>query len=112
MRRLDEVFPSLMANSAAAKVFLKMDTQVDCHSRPRYDLNVFYGAEGCLKGDTRTSVGSFCAAALHKPHYLPIYSPRMRGRSLAFIHGSVSFGSQSGVAGGGRIEENALKRRD
>jgi hypothetical protein len=41
VRKLDEVFPSLMANTAAAKVLLKMDTQ-------GYDLNVFHGAEGCL----------------------------------------------------------------
>ena len=62
VRRLDEVFPSLMANAATAKVFLKMDTQ---------GLNVFHGAEGCLN-EIRGLVSEVSVQPLYRnqPHYL------------------------------------------
>ena len=78
MRRLDEVFPSLMANSAAAKVFLKMDTQ-------GYDLNVFHGAEGCLN-EIRGLVSEFlCSRSTKINHIIWNHSPRMNERGLIFI---------------------------
>ena len=64
VRRLDELLPTLVANAAASKVFLKMDTQ-------GYDLNVFRGAEGCL-GEIRGLVSEVSVSPLYKdqPHYL------------------------------------------
>jgi hypothetical protein len=62
--RLDELFPSLMVNAAAAKVFLKMDTQ-------GYDLHVFEGAAGCIS-QIRGLVSEISVRPLYKdqPHYL------------------------------------------
>ena len=102
MRRLDEVFPSLMASAAGAKVFLKMDTQ-------GYDLNVFHGAEGCLN-EIRGLVSEISVQPLYKnqPHYLESLATYERA-GFDLYHLSVV----NRESGGGLQELNAyLKRRD
>lgn len=42
VKRLDDIFPSLIQGIESPKVFLKMDTQ-------GFDLEVFKGAAGCLE---------------------------------------------------------------
>jgi hypothetical protein len=102
VRRLDELFPSLMANAAAAKVFLKMDTQ-------GYDLNVFQGAEGCIT-EIRGLVSELSVQPLYKnqPRYLEALAT-YEGAGFDLYHLSVV----NRASGGGLQELNAyLKRRD
>jgi FkbM family methyltransferase len=101
VRRLDELFPSLMANAAAPKVFLKMDTQ-------GYDLNVFQGAEGCIN-EIRGLVSEISVRPLYKnqPHYLESLGTYERA-GFDLYHLSVV----NRESGGGLQELNAyLKRR-
>jgi FkbM family methyltransferase len=101
MRRLDELFPSLMVKAAAAKVFLKMDTQ-------GYDLNVFHGAAGCID-EIRGLVSEISARPLYKdqPHYLESLATYERA-GFELYHLSVV----NREPGGGLQELNAyLKRR-
>jgi FkbM family methyltransferase len=102
MRRLDEVFPSLMVNAAGAKVFLKMDTQ-------GYDVNVFCGAEGCLN-EIRGLLSELSVQSLYKnqPHYLESLATYERAGFDLYHLSVVNRGS-----GGGLQELNAyLKRHD
>jgi FkbM family methyltransferase len=101
VRRLDELFPSLMANAAGAKVFLKMDTQ-------GYDLNVFHGAEGCID-KIRALMSEISVRPLYKdqPRYLDSLATYERA-GFDLYHLSVV----NREPGGGLQELNAyLKRR-
>jgi len=101
VRRLDDLFPSLMAKAAAAKVFLKMDTQ-------GYDLNVFDGAVGCIS-QIRGLVSEISVRPLYKgqPHYLESLLMYQRAGFDLYHLSVVNRGADGGVQ-----ELNAyLKRR-
>jgi FkbM family methyltransferase len=101
VRRLDELLPSLLANTAVSHVFLKMDTQ-------GYDLNVFHGAEGCLS-EIRGLVSEISVCPLYKnqPHYLESLATYERAGFDLYHLSTVNR-----TPGGGLQELNAyLKRR-
>jgi FkbM family methyltransferase len=100
VHRLDELLPSLLADSVAPKVFLKMDTQ-------GYDLNVFHGAEGSLS-DICGLVSEISVNPLYKsqPHYLDALATYERAGFNLFHLSTVNR-----APGGGLQELNAYMKR-